>query len=95
VGRFYDLAPETWPAPDEGVGWPRFFHLHRVEDETGNTGTGIVAEGVQFSDGTAVLRWLSDTPSFVVYRGQGGVEAVQKVHGHAGRTQVIFREDPP
>jgi hypothetical protein len=52
-----------------------------------------VAEGVRFSDGTAALRWLSDMPSFVIYRGDG-VAAVEKVHGHGGRTQVIFRGDP-
>lgn len=35
----------------------RTFELHRVEDETGISGTGIVAEGVIFGDGTCAMRW--------------------------------------
>lgn len=95
-GDFHPVVPPIWEDHCEDVEelpWPRFFHLLRVEDETGNTGTGIVAEGVRFSDGTAALRWLSDTPSFVIYPGAGGVDAVVQVHGHGGRTQLIFRED--
>lgn len=96
-GGFYAEVPASWVGLDQDdseLPWPRLFHLLRVEDETGNTGTGIVAEGVQFTDGTAALRWLSDTASFVVYQGADGVEAVKAVHGHGGRTQVIFREEP-
>ena len=34
----------------------KLFQLHRHEDESGVSGTGIVAEGVQFSDGKCALK---------------------------------------
>jgi len=41
----------------------RRFHLRRIEDESGVSGTGIVTEGIQFSDGTCAMRWMTDTSS--------------------------------
>jgi len=41
------------PLSDPG---PRPFVLRRLVDETGVSGTGVVAEGVEFSDGTVALR---------------------------------------
>lgn len=66
------------------------FYLNRVEDETGVSGTGIVAEGVQFTDGTAVLRWTTATSSTAVYASIGDVEAI---HGHGGSTQIVWAGD--
>lgn len=37
----------------------RTFELFRMNDETGISGTGKVLEGVVFSDGTVVTRWVS------------------------------------
>jgi hypothetical protein len=37
----------------------RSFEVIRQEDESGISGTGIVAEGTVFSDGVCVLRWVS------------------------------------
>ena len=39
----------------------RVFALIRDVDVSGVSGTGVVAEGVQFSDGTCVLRWTAST----------------------------------
>jgi hypothetical protein len=64
----------------------RLFHLHRTEDETGISGTGLVAEGVVFGDGTVALRWLTETSSTAVY---DSLQDVVKIHGHGGRTQVV------
>ena len=69
----------------------KLFDLIRADDETGVSGTGIVAEGVQFSDGTAVLRWLSATPSTVAYEGPDGMHGVAVVHGHTGKTRIVWR----
>jgi hypothetical protein len=38
---------------------PRRFQLVRLEDPGGISGVGVVADGVEFSDGTAVLRWTT------------------------------------
>lgn len=65
----------------------RRFRLVRREDVTGVSGTGVVAEGVEFSDGVVAVRWSSRWPTSVVFhdRGMAGVEAV---HGHGGSTVV-------
>lgn len=63
----------------------RMFRLHRIEDETGVSGTGDVAEGVRFSDGTCALRWLTATSSTAIY---ASVEDLERIHGHGGRTVI-------
>jgi hypothetical protein len=65
------------------------FVLDRAEDATGVSGTGIVAEGIQFSDGTCALRWIvGDHRSTVIWP---DIEGIKAVHGHDGKTQVRFR----
>jgi hypothetical protein len=61
-----------------------------MEDETGTSGKGVVAEGVVFTDGTAVIRWMSPTPSTIIF---GSVDHVTKVHGHANKTTIIWKDD--
>ena len=39
------------------------FSLKRLEDETGISGTGYVAEGVEFTHGKCVLVWLTEPGS--------------------------------
>jgi len=63
----------------------RLFLLVRDEDVSGVSGTGIVAEGVEFSDGTVAMRWLRRPFSVAFY---GSIRDVVAVHGHGGRTQV-------
>jgi hypothetical protein len=67
----------------------RSFVLQRHEDATGVSGTGIVAEGVEFSDGLVALHWLGEWPTSVVFH-ERGIEAVQAVHGHGGKTQIVW-----
>ena len=69
----------------------RRFQLHRDHDVTGISGTGLVAEGAAFSDGGAVVRWLTGTRSTVVW---DHVEDVHKIHGHGGATRIVW-VDPP
>lgn len=66
---------------------PALFHLQRDADESGVSGTGRVADGVEFQDGTVVLRWLGSRASTVVYASIADVEAV---HGHGGKTRLVF-----
>ena len=72
------------------ITFPLPFVLLRDVDETGVSGTGVVAEGVEFRDGTVALRWTSDWPTSVVFHDRG-LESVLAVHGHNGKTQVVFR----
>lgn len=73
-------------------GAPRPFALYRHADATGVSGTGVVALGSEFPDGMAVLRWLSDWPTSVVFH-ERGIESVEAVHGHGGKTQVVWLSD--
>lgn len=67
------------------------FELHRDADETGVSGTGVVAEGAVFSDGTVVLRWKTDTASTTFF---DDVDQMMKVHGHGGATRLVHRLTP-
>jgi len=64
------------------------FHLERDIDETGVSGTGLVAEGVQFRDGVVAMRWcVNPARSTTVYE---SVEHVLAIHGHDGKTRVTW-----
>ena len=76
----------------EGAGGPRLFELHRDEDESGISGTGVVAEGVIYADGTVALRWKTETPSTSLF---DSVDQVQAVHGHGGKTRLVYRSETP
>ncbi len=65
----------------------RRFVLIRVEDLTGVSGTGEVAEGTVFSSGLAVIHWLREPFAMGVYQ---TLEDVISVHSHEGRTQLQF-----
>ena len=69
----------------------RRFRLVRVEDVSGVSGTGSVAEGVVFSVGTAALSWCSPVRSVTLYH---SVDDLIKIHGHEGRTRIEWL-DPP
>jgi hypothetical protein len=65
----------------------RLFHLVREEDETGISGTGVVAEGIEFSNGMCALCWLTAMHSVAVYP---NVRQLEAIHGHNGRAKVVF-----
>lgn len=65
----------------------RRFYLQRNEDASGVSGTGMVAEGVEFVNGMVALCWLTPTSCVGVYP---SIRTVEEVHGHGGKTQVVF-----
>lgn len=67
----------------------RRFELHRNEDVSGVSGLGVVAEGIEFSDGIVAIRWTSAWPTSVVFHDRG-IDAVEAVHGHGGRTRIVW-----
>jgi hypothetical protein len=72
----------------------RRFSLLRKKDATGISGTGVIAEGAIFGDGTAVLRWLS-TRSIATYPDW---DTLLSTHGHGGATVPLWHdpsEDAP
>lgn len=70
----------------------RRFELHRDTDVSGVSGTGLVAEGVEFTGGTVALRWHGRWPTSVVFHDRG-IDAVRQVHGHDGRTRVVWLDE--
>jgi hypothetical protein len=73
----------------EQVGGIRRFVLDRTADVSGTSGVGIVAEGVAFSDGTCVIRWITDLRSTAVYN---SVDDLVAIHGHDGATTVVWAD---
>jgi hypothetical protein len=63
----------------------RRFELVRHADPSGVSGTGVVANGIQFTDGVVVLRWTCSRPATSVW---DNLDDLITVHGHNGRTVV-------
>ena len=66
----------------------RKFHFERLEDASGVSGCGIVAEGCLFLDtGEAVVHWLGEHSSINIYH---SMNDILYIHGHNGKTKIIF-----
>ena len=65
----------------------RRFRLVRKEDETGVSGTGEVAEGIEFSSGKVVITWLSHHNAVNFY---DSIKTVEEIHGHEGKAQIVW-----
>lgn len=69
---------------------PQRFVLVRTIDKSGVSGTGIVASGIEWPDGTVALRWHSNADpcppsSTAVY---ASIDDLLAIHGHDGTTTV-------
>jgi hypothetical protein len=67
------------------------FHLVRIVDETGISGTGIVARGVVLPSGAVCMEWVTFHSSICIYKNIGDVE---QIHGHNGKTQLVMGPPP-
>ena len=70
----------------------KLFHFYRSEDQSGVSGTGLVAEGVQLTNGWCVLRWISKHSSLCFYQ---SLEQVRAIHSHGGKTEILVHEVAP
>lgn len=70
-----------------GFGDLQTFRLVRDVDESGISGTGVVARGVVFGDGTVAMRWITTNRSTALY---DSMLDLLKIHGHEGKTRVEF-----
>lgn len=70
----------------------RRFVLQRDTDVSGVSGTGVVAEGIEFSDGQAVLRWRGNKPSSVAMY-DDGMTSIEDIHGHNGGTRIVWIDE--
>lgn len=76
----------------DALAGPWRFRLVRTEDESGVSGTGHVADGVRFADGSAALRWRTRYQSTAVYASMADLIAI---HGHGGKTEVRWLDREP
>lgn len=92
-------AGETAPKPAGEAGappafntdaGPRTFEMHRDIDESGVSGTGVVAEGCMFADGRIAVRWKTATASTTLF---DSIDHVLKVHGHQGKTRIVWDDE--
>lgn len=78
-----------WPRSRQGTLRP--FYLLRDEDVGEVSGTGIVAIGVVFPSGRAVMEWCSRMKTLTVFP---TAETIERIHGHKGRTRLVFGKLP-
>ncbi|MFJ3826210.1 hypothetical protein [Streptomyces nodosus] len=71
---------------------PRLFHLQRDHDVSGVSGTGRVADGVLWPDGTVALRWIGQRPSTVHW---DRLDDAAAIHGHGGATHIVWADEQP
>lgn len=80
------VATELDPAGDAFM-TTRRFELHRDTDVSGVSGTGVVADGILWPDGSANIRWRGAMPSVVFWH---SMEHAEAVHGHVGSTRFVW-----
>lgn len=73
--------------PDTKLTTARRFVLHRDQDISGVSGTGVVADGILWPDGSASVKWRGDMPSVVFWV---DFTHAEKIHGHGGATRIAF-----
>lgn len=67
----------------------RRFKVYRSEDVSGVSGTGVVAEGVEFSNGKVAVSWLGELTSIEIH---DSIDNFVTIHGHGGRTNVVWTD---
>lgn len=65
----------------------RRFKLVRHHDVSGVSGTGVVAEGIEFTDGSVAIRWHGPHPSTAAWP---SIDDAIAVHGHSGSTEFVW-----
>lgn len=65
----------------------RRFHLMRDKDISGVSGTGKVAEGIEWEDGQVGICWLSKYHSTAQF---DNIRTLEAIHGHEGSTKVVW-----
>ena len=66
---------------------PVLFKLVRIEDESGVSGVGHVADGVIFENQVCVLNWRTAHSSTAIYK---DILTLEAIHGHGGKTKIVY-----
>lgn len=65
----------------------RTFKLVRDEDVSGISGTGVVAEGIEYTNGKVSMCWRGD---FHTIENADNIHVIEYLHGHQGRTRIVW-----
>lgn len=68
----------------------RRFVIQRDRDVSGLSGVGVVADGVAFDDGSAVVRWRAGAAGVRTTVLYDSVEELERLHGHGSATIVAW-----
>lgn len=71
----------------EDLAEPRRFYLLRNVDVHGKSGTGRVADGIQFGDGRIAFRWRTETATTTLADSAADLD---RIHGHGGKSAIIW-----
>ncbi len=63
------------------------FVLERLEDVSGISGVGQIAEGIVFHDGQVALSWIGQYHTVEILP---NIDTVKAIHGHGGKTQILW-----
>lgn len=68
----------------------KLYLLVRDEDVSGVSGTGIVADVFEATDGHVAIRWRANADGDASWSlPDHGIDQVARVHGHGGRTRLV------
>jgi hypothetical protein len=70
----------------------RTFRLYRPKDESGVSGTGFVAAGVELPSGRIVMEWIVEGRSLVVHDDFSTLEFVH-IKPHKNNSEVWWYEE--
>ena len=85
--RLAQAAKPRTPGGTAARSTMRTFLLVRDLDVSGTSGTGPVAEGVEWSNGTITMHWLSQLET---HENLANMKVLMQIHGHGGATRVEF-----
>lgn len=70
----------------------RTFKVIRDEDVSGVSGTGVILEGVRFSDSHVAIHWINSKYPWTTPVPEG-IEALLEIHGHDGKTRLVWDDE--
>lgn len=77
-------------AVDGNMNASRRFNFVRTEDVSGVSGTGVVGEGVEFTNGKVCFTWHSSKSSVAIY---DNIKTFISVHGHEGKGNIEWVDE--
>lgn len=69
--------------------------IHRLEDASGVSGTGVVADFAEYPSDRVIMEWRNDENPDLSFDDTGldvrpSMEAAVGIHGHGGRTEFVY-----